>query len=144
MDSWEQSKLCTTSIQQRPESPAPQTGHNEFDEPPADNSYTQGMQSSQGSYQYSGNTWGFHPETSGFVHGGVYQQNFRQSMNKPPSYYPQQRPTCFKCGRLSHWNINFCPAINETCFGCGRVGHYHRCYRAKHVGNFEDSIANPD
>jgi len=155
VDSWEQSNLSAISILQRPESPTPQSGHNAIDDPPipqsfqsADNSHMQGMQTEQGSYQYSGNTWGSRPELSRFVSGGIYQQrsrflnqqNFRLSMNQPSYYYPQRRSMCFKCGRLSHSNINFCPAINATCFGCGRVGHYHRCFRAKQVGNFEDSV----
>jgi len=112
MDSWEQSKLCATSIQQRLESPTPQSGHNAFEDLPvrqsfrsADNSHIQGMRPAQGSYQYSGNTWGSRPETSGFVRGGIYQQrsrfpnqqNFLQSMNQPSSYYPQQRPSVAVC-----------------------------------------------
>ena len=63
------------------------------------------MRPAQGSYQYSGNTWGSRPETSGFVRGGIYQQrsrfpnqqNFLQSMNQPSSYYPQQRPSVAVC-----------------------------------------------
>ena len=154
MDSWEQSNLNAISILQRPESLTHQSGHNAFDNPPvpqsfqsADNSHIQGMQPEQDSYQYFGNTWGSRPEMSRCVTGDICQQrsrfpnqqNFQQSMNQPSYYYPNRRSTCFKCGRLSHSNINFCPAINATCFGCGRVGHYHRCCRAKQVSNFESS-----
>ena len=129
MDSWEQSKLCATSIQQRPESPTPQLDDNAFDDAPVpqnfwytENSHTQGIQPVQGPYQRPGNTWGSRPEMNWFVSGDIYQQhsrfpseqNFRQSMNQPSYYYPSRRSTCFKCGLLSHSNINFCPAIKAT------------------------------
>ena len=154
MESWEQSKLCATSIQQRPRSPTPQPKRVTFTEEPvrqnfrpAGNWNAQGMRPAQVPYQRPGNTWGSRAGASGFVRGGIYQQrplfpnqkNFQQSMNQATPYCPHQRPKCPKCGRLSHSNVNFCPAMNVTCLGCGRKGHYQRTCRSIQGAAFDKS-----
>jgi len=156
VENWEHSRICATSLQQRPQSPTPNraTLHlmiRLFDR-------ISGLPIIRihrecGQRRVPINTQEI-PGVRALKRAGLFveafissaqcsrfpnQQNFQQSMNQPTSYYPQQRPNCSKCGRPSHSNINSCPAINVTCFGCGHIGHYHRCCRAKQAGNFEDS-----
>jgi len=121
MESWEQSKLCAAPIQQRRIPTSPQLKRVTFNEAPlrlnfrpVSNRNVQGMRLSQGPYQRPGTAWGTQPGATGFVRGGIYQQrhrfpdqqNFRQLMNQPTSFYLQQMPKCSKCGLLSHSSLS--------------------------------------
>ena len=58
----------------------------------------------------------------GSVRGAFRGPDFPQRL-QGSGYQQPASSYCNRCGRASHANVNYCPAVNQNCYSCGNRGH---------------------